>query len=393
MVFKLKIIINDSIINFLANFYKSKHIPMKHFLLILIAFFAITTVQSQDLPANPEPGKCYVRCIEPDVFVNEEVTFMTRPAYKKIVTHPAEYKTETEKVLVKEKSTKFVAHPAEWGTETVSYIKKEDASTLKVIPATFKGEYETIEIKPEAAYWVLGDRMPDCESSDPNDCRVWCYKISPAEFETYPIQLIDIDANTKRTPVPEKESSYIKKVITKPAWTEEIVIPAEHATITKTVLVKDAWQEEVTVPAEYKTVTKEVLQKKGGLTTWKKVDCHLTEYNVLPINWNLGSYTLTPQAKGIIDQKLIPVLNKNEGTKVEVTSHTDSRGTKADNQLLSERRAQAVVNYLVEKGINPSRLVANGYGEEKLLNRCSDGVSCTEREHLQNRRTEFRIIP
>lgn len=52
----------------------------------------------------------------------------------------------------------------------------------------------------------------------------------------------------------------------------------------------------------------------------------------------------------------------------------------------------AVTNYLISKGINNSRIVSNGYGESQLLNRCADGVSCTEREHLANRRTQFRVI-
>jgi len=69
-----------------------------------------------------------------------------------------------------------------------------------------------------------------------------------------------------------------------------------------------------------------------------------------------------------------------------------TRGSKTSNQALSERRAQSVVNYLIAKGINNSRLVGNGYGETRLKNRCADGVSCTERDHASNRRTEFRLI-
>ena len=51
---------------------------------------------------------------------------------------------------------------------------------------------------------------------------------------------------------------------------------------------------------------------------------------------------------------------------VALDSHTDSRGTKESNQDLSERRAQAVSDYLISKGINPSQLTANGYGENKI---------------------------
>ena len=230
----------------------------------------------------------------------------------------------------------------------------------------------------------------ECQSSNPEDCRYWCYKGYPAEFATVPVTVLATNASTAKNPVSEKSSSYQKRVIVEPARVVEEVIPAEYAEITKTVLVKDAYSVEEVVEAEYKTVTKEVLKTKGGLTSWKEVDCKLVEYNALPINWNLGSATLTSGAKRIIDARLLPILK--DGVAVAIESHTDARGSKTSNQSLSERRAQAVVNYLVSKGINPSKLTANGYGEARLTNRCKDGVSCTEREHAANRRTTFRVI-
>ncbi|MEJ4087963.1 OmpA family protein [Galbibacter orientalis] len=347
---------------------------------------------SQDLPENPEPGKCYVRCTTPDVYVNEDVQIMVKPAYKVLKTYPAEYKTVTERVLVKEASKKLTIVPAKWGTETVSYVSKEPSNELEIVPATFSPSSETIEMKPAYAQWELGAPAPDCESSNPDDCRYWCYKGYPAEYETFQKEVLAADASTVSSPVAERFDSYTKEVIVEPARVEEVEIPAEYDEITKTVLVKDAYTVEETIPAVYNTVSHEVLQTKGGLTTWKEVECTLVEYNALPINWNLASYTLTPEAKRIIDENLMPVLQQNPGVKVELASHTDSRGTKESNQTLSERRAQAVANYLVEKGVNRSLLVANGYGESKLKNRCSDGVSCTEREHAVNRRTEFRLI-
>jgi len=365
---------------------------MKNLLLITLILLMATWSVGQDLPQNPDPGKCYVRCVTPDVYKDVDVTIVKKPAYKKLVTHPAEYKTVTEKVMVKEASKKLIAHPAEYGYETVTYVKKEKANTLAAFPASFNPNTKTIEIKPKSANWIMGDKMPDCESADPNDCRVWCYKEIPAEFETYPIVDLNKDAYTEGTPINEVTATYRKQVVTKEAWIETIEIPAEYAEITRTVLVKDAWVETIEVPAETMTVKTEVLDKKGGLTVWKEVDCELVEYNPLPINWNLASYTLTEDAMKLIDTRLLPILKDNPEVMVEIASHTDSRGTAESNQVLSENRAQAVVTYLISKGINASRLVANGYGETRLLNRCSDGVSCTEREHLQNRRTEFRII-
>ena len=409
---------------------------MKKLLLsITLLVFGFSAV-AQDLPENPEPGKCYVRCKTPDVWKNEDITIETSPAYKKISTRPAEYKTVTEKVLVKEASQRLELVPAvyetrdvvvvvkeasyklevvpgSFGSETLTYTGKEDASKLSVIPATFSPDSQTIEIKPATAVWQMSDKAPDCQSSDPNDCRYWCYKPISAEFVTVSLTKLASDATTQRATVPGFNKTYTKTVvanqpttrrieipeITKvvkktvmvtPPTTRVVEIPAEYSTISKVVLAKDAYAEEVVIPAKYKTITKEVLVQKGGLTTWKEVDCKLTESSILPINWNLGSATLTSQAKSIIDTRLLPVLKT--GVAVALESHTDSRGTKESNQLLSERRAQAVSEYLISKGINPSQLTANGYGEAKLTNRCSDGVSCNESEHRQNRRTTFRVI-
>lgn len=364
---------------------------MKKILFLMAAMTASFTM-AQDLPANPEPGKCYVRCTTPDVYVNETLTITIKPAYKVLKQVPATFKTVTERVLIKEESKKLTIVPEQWGTETVTYIAKEGGNTMSVTPASFAPSSETLEIKPAYAQWELGAPAPDCASGNPDDCRYWCYKGYPAEFTTVSTQVLSNDAGTATAPIGSRDASYTKRVLVSPARVEEQVIPAEYEEITKTVLDKDAYSAEEVVPAVTKTITREVLQTKGGLTTWNEVECSLVEYQALPINWNTGSASLTAEAKRIIDSRLIPVLQQNPGVKVELASHTDVRGGIGNNQSLSERRAKAVADYLVTQGVNSSLLVANGYGETKVKNRCREGVSCTEREHAVNRRTEFRLI-
>jgi outer membrane protein OmpA-like peptidoglycan-associated protein len=75
-----------------------------------------------------------------------------------------------------------------------------------------------------------------------------------------------------------------------------------------------------------------------------------------------------------------------------LSSHTDCRGTDTYNQDLSFRRAKSAKNYLVSKGIKASRIKIMGYGETKPVNKCVDGVSCTDEEYQANRRTEFKVI-
>ena len=90
-------------------------------------------------------------------------------------------------------------------------------------------------------------------------------------------------------------------------------------------------------------------------------------------------------------QRVLAVLNQNINITIDIRSHTDSRQTKQYNQALSDARAKSTQNYLINNGITASRLTYKGYGETKLVNKCSDGVDCTEDEHQLNRRSEFII--
>ncbi|WP_348812396.1 OmpA family protein [Flavobacterium maritimum] len=90
-------------------------------------------------------------------------------------------------------------------------------------------------------------------------------------------------------------------------------------------------------------------------------------------------------------EKILDVLKQNPTMKLDIRSHTDSRQTHAYNERLSDRRAKATINWLIKNGVEPSRLTGKGYGETQLVNKCADGVKCTEEEHQENRRSEFII--
>ncbi len=87
---------------------------------------------------------------------------------------------------------------------------------------------------------------------------------------------------------------------------------------------------------------------------------------------------------------LIRIMNENPIT-VELGSHTDSRGSDEYNSRLSQHRAESAVQYIVASGIDSKRITAHGYGETQLVNKCSNGVQCTDAEHQANRRTEFKV--
>lgn len=90
--------------------------------------------------------------------------------------------------------------------------------------------------------------------------------------------------------------------------------------------------------------------------------------------------------------KIKQVMMENPTMVIDIRSHTDSRGSDSYNLALSDRRAKSTMKWLIEQGIAKERLSAKGYGETRLVNGCSNGVSCTIEEHQQNRRSEFIIV-
>lgn len=111
------------------------------------------------------------------------------------------------------------------------------------------------------------------------------------------------------------------------------------------------------------------------------------------IYYEFDKSNLTADAKITIDTTLMNILSENPDLIVEISSHTDSKGDDNYNQKLSQDRAESVVKYLVEKGIEKKRLIPKGYGESKPIapNENSDGTDNPDGRQM-NRRTEFRVI-
>ncbi|KFF17068.1 OmpA family protein [Flavobacterium hydatis] len=126
----------------------------------------------------------------------------------------------------------------------------------------------------------------------------------------------------------------------------------------------------------------DLVVKKDGV---EKVDIN-------PIFFDYDKSNINPQAAAELD-KVVFVMQKFPKIKIKIESHTDSRGKDAYNMKLSDARAKSTQTYILSKGIESSRIAsAIGYGESRLVNKCSNGVKCTEAEHLANRRSDFIVI-
>lgn len=146
------------------------------------------------------------------------------------------------------------------------------------------------------------------------------------------------------------------------------VLPLDRTTIAS-VYVDDPWLQVLQMKAK---------ANHDSLTIIENIYYDYADWHILP-------------AAEVTLEKVVRVMQLDPNITIEISSHTDSRSTADYNLKLSQKRAQAVVDYLVKRGVDKKRLTAIGYGESRLLNRCADGVDCSEEEHAKNRRTEFKI--
>jgi peptidoglycan-associated lipoprotein len=109
------------------------------------------------------------------------------------------------------------------------------------------------------------------------------------------------------------------------------------------------------------------------------------------IYFDFDKATIKAESKPTLD-KVVNIMNKYPELKIEIGSHADARGSDKYNMGLSERRAASTLEYLVEKGIDRSRLTSKGYGESMPLNDCTEPTGCTNEQYAKNRRSEFTIM-
>lgn len=142
----------------------------------------------------------------------------------------------------------------------------------------------------------------------------------------------------------------------------------------KKVLVKGTNEEEQNVQISLDPIEKLIVADKIELN---------------PIYFDFDKSNITASAAFELD-KLIQIMNKYPEMVINATSHTDARGPASYNQKLSQRRAMSTIQYVISKGIDESRISAEGKGEAEPKVDC--GSNCSEEEHQENRRSEFIIV-
>ena len=117
----------------------------------------------------------------------------------------------------------------------------------------------------------------------------------------------------------------------------------------------------------------------------------LAELNTIYFDYD--KHNIRKDAAMELDKIVSLMQNEYPEMVIRIESHTDSRGELSYNDKLSIDRANATYEYLISKGIDPSRITEHeGFGERRLTNGCEDGAKCEEKDHQLNRRTQFIVV-
>jgi outer membrane protein OmpA-like peptidoglycan-associated protein len=177
--------------------------------------------------------------------------------------------------------------------------------------------------------------------------------------------------------------------------TEESETVAETEEEPQEEPVEEVAEEEIEEVAEkeIEEVTEEQQEEITETEAEKPAEADQPMYSLKPVYFAFDSYELSQSARSRLDE-VAEMMKAYQEIKLEIQGHTDAMGPEVYNQYLSEKRAESAKDYLIEKGINPERLTAKGFSEEKpvALNQNPDGSDAFRGRKL-NRRVEYDIDP
>lgn len=231
---------------------------------------------------------------------------------------------------------------------------------------------------PDAEYGYLTSNRPGGVGGDD------IYKINFSKYKDNFLKLMVMDTKSRK-PIRDADVSFEDKIDFKTGNEGELSRKIENE-MSYSLSVKAFGYSDKT-----KTITAGIM-KNGAVvydTIWMDI---IVKKNIALKNiyYDYDKWDILPASIEELD-KLTAFMIENPEVKVELGSHTDSRGTEIYNQNLSERRAQSAVDYIISKGIDKDRIIAKGYGESMPVNKCVDNIICTPQEFRMNRRTEFYI--
>ncbi len=193
------------------------------------------------------------------------------------------------------------------------------------------------------------------------------------------VEMYDTNKNVFESSITDPTASFIFN----PICDKIIIIRAEKEGYTPV-------EKMVTIPSISSNLTEEILMEKARKPLGEGDDlAKILDLN--PIYFDFDKFNIRSDA-AIELAKVQIALEEYPTLKIDIRSHTDSRGNDDYNMRLSQKRNEATISWLIENGIDTSRLTGRGYGESQPVNECTNGKQCSEDEHQRNRRSEFIIL-
>jgi outer membrane protein OmpA-like peptidoglycan-associated protein len=247
------------------------------------------------------------------------------------------------------------------------FVSSNRPGSISLLASTTSEDIYTVSIKKTVNYYGYVYQLGDTNEIPLKDVTITLYEknATTGKFEEVIGFKPEINAQGQFN-IPLRAGNDYKMIATKPKYLNDI---------------KQVSKQEIDLVADGKKFITFSLDKIEKDKVYK-LDNIYYDYN---------SANLRDSSKAVLDG-LLTLLTNNPSIVIELSSHTDSRGGADYNKTLSQERAESCVKYLIEKGIDPKRMVAVGYGEDKLLNDCGDKSKCTEEQHQVNRRTEFKVL-
>lgn len=221
-------------------------------------------------PTTAKAGECYVQVRRPAKYRTQTERVLVKEKSVRYQITPAVFKDVEKKILVRPESKRYEVIPAKFEKKTVDVVKTPDFKRLSFAEAVFKPSKEKIQTKAATAVWKKGDGTPNGVSNMIS--QVWCLVREAAEYHEYTRQNVATRAKLSTHDVDAEMDHIPTMVMVRPAKVKEIVEPAEYKTVKVRELVTPAVSKEIAIPAEYKMVKRQVLVQQEQVV-WERVLC------------------------------------------------------------------------------------------------------------------------
>jgi hypothetical protein len=261
------------------------------------------------LPPNAKAGECYARVwVEPEYRTTTE-RVLIRPETETVDIVPASYETATERVLVQEASTRLEVVPAEYEWAEEQVLVRPETKKLVQVPAQYETVRDSIMIKPATTVWKKGSGP--IQKIDEATGEIMCLVEVPAEYKVVTKRVVKTPPSTKEVVEPAQYRTVRKRTLKTPPATREVEVPAKYETITVTKLADPPREVRKAVPAEYETVTRRE-QVSEGQMEWRSILCetNMTRSRISEIQRALQTAGHNPgRVDGVIGAQTMRAVN------------------------------------------------------------------------------------